>query len=774
MKEKGVTLVVLVVTIVVLLILAGVSIAMLSGDNGLITQTKNASEEWKIAQDKEQLELAKQTEIAKGKGYINVDDYFQRLEDEGIVNDKEADIVDNGDGSYDVTTGNGNTFEVTPIPDKENAEDIEIDYVGQGEIVGPRINKIEVTEKTKTSISIEVVTRNAEGGNYTYSYKKATDSNYTQAQTTTNNTYTFNGLEENTEYNIKVKVETAEGSIEKEITVKTASTKPPEEEVPVGTITFGTATWSGGKASIQVSTTSGYEMEYQINGTTEGSWTSISNNGTIPNLTHGNTVNVRLVNGSKRGQVQSTTIQDTVNPKVTVTKGEVKTNSIAVTVQATDNESGMTASPTYTYYIKKTNESDYQQKASNQTNTYTFEGLDQETSYDIKVEVQGDNAGNKGEGTLTNITTGKVTGGTVEGAITFGNPTWSDGQASIQVSTNTSYKIEYQLNTTTEGSWTEIANNGTIQNILNNTTVYARLTDGNNHGDYTSTTIKDTINPTVTIESLTAEDTTIQITAKGTDNETGINEYIYSIKESTQEDSSYIEKIRNTTGTATIEEGLEIGKTYTVKVEVTDKANNTGKAAQNIEIKKPAISSDEISNNPKEYYGGVVSNYEPKIDAEVNWKILYSAGKNIYLIADDYVNYKYLPEGSNGFILDKNSNYEADFLSVPSNYYRNYPITDERLKALNSEFFKNEKSHNVNFGNINMLAYMMDINAWDNFVGTSAEYAIGGPTVELLINSYNKKHETNYEIISDYVGYEVNSAIGAFDVNDSLYFIRAV
>ena len=48
-----------------LLILAGVSIAMLSGDNGLITQTKNASEEWKITQDKEQLELAKQAEIAK-------------------------------------------------------------------------------------------------------------------------------------------------------------------------------------------------------------------------------------------------------------------------------------------------------------------------------------------------------------------------------------------------------------------------------------------------------------------------------------------------------------------------------------------------------------------------------------------------------------------------------------------------------------------------------------------------------------------------------------
>ena len=198
----------------------------------------------------------------------------------------------------------------------------------------------------------------------------------------------------------------------------------------------------------------------------------------------------------------------------------------------------MTASPTYTYFIKKTTEQNYTQKASNANNIYTFTGLDQGTSYDIKIEVQGDNAGNKGEGTITNIKTGKITGGTEQGAITFGNPTWSDGQASIQVSTNTSYKIEYQFNTTTEGNWTEIANNGTIPNIPHNTTVYARLTDGNNHGDHATTTIKDTINPTVTIQSLTAEETKIQITAKGTDNETGINEYIYSIKENTQEDSS--------------------------------------------------------------------------------------------------------------------------------------------------------------------------------------------------------------------------------------------
>lgn len=41
-KERGITLVALVVTIVVLLILAGVSISLVLGNNGLITKTKEA------------------------------------------------------------------------------------------------------------------------------------------------------------------------------------------------------------------------------------------------------------------------------------------------------------------------------------------------------------------------------------------------------------------------------------------------------------------------------------------------------------------------------------------------------------------------------------------------------------------------------------------------------------------------------------------------------------------------------------------------------------
>ena len=57
LKEKGITLIALVITIIVLLILAGVSIAMLTGDNGIITQAKLAKERTEEAQRKEEQEL---------------------------------------------------------------------------------------------------------------------------------------------------------------------------------------------------------------------------------------------------------------------------------------------------------------------------------------------------------------------------------------------------------------------------------------------------------------------------------------------------------------------------------------------------------------------------------------------------------------------------------------------------------------------------------------------------------------------------------------------
>ena len=56
-QEKAITLIALVITIIVLLILAAISIATLTGENGILTKASKAKEETKIAEYKEALEL---------------------------------------------------------------------------------------------------------------------------------------------------------------------------------------------------------------------------------------------------------------------------------------------------------------------------------------------------------------------------------------------------------------------------------------------------------------------------------------------------------------------------------------------------------------------------------------------------------------------------------------------------------------------------------------------------------------------------------------------
>lgn len=57
-NNKGITLIALVVTIIVLLILAGVSIAMLTGQNGILNRGQSAAIESAVTDAKEQISLS--------------------------------------------------------------------------------------------------------------------------------------------------------------------------------------------------------------------------------------------------------------------------------------------------------------------------------------------------------------------------------------------------------------------------------------------------------------------------------------------------------------------------------------------------------------------------------------------------------------------------------------------------------------------------------------------------------------------------------------------
>ena len=56
-RNRGITLIALVITIIVLLILAGISIATLTGENGVLTKAGKAKEETKKAEYEEVLNI---------------------------------------------------------------------------------------------------------------------------------------------------------------------------------------------------------------------------------------------------------------------------------------------------------------------------------------------------------------------------------------------------------------------------------------------------------------------------------------------------------------------------------------------------------------------------------------------------------------------------------------------------------------------------------------------------------------------------------------------
>ena len=496
------------------------------GEDGIFNKVEQAKLQQAIASAREELEIAEANAAIDGKGHIDMDHYWDLVEEDGIINDKDTDIYDNGDGSYDIITDEDFIFNITPLPDEENTTDIVIDYEGKFE--GPRITGIDTIEKTSNSVTIKVSVINATNPKFKYEYKKEGETEWTTIEGQEGDTCIITGLEQKQVYNVRVTVETSRGSAVKETNILAG-------ELITAPIEFSMPVWKDGKASVTITTSDkeGYTLQYQVNGKEEDKWIDIESGGTVDNLSYNDNVYARLYDGTNGTDPASITIKDNNPPKVSVTAGSITSNSIQVTAEAIDGESGMVANPTYTFSIKPSGQDDNSYTTPSDANnitssSYTFTGLTQ-GSYDIKVTVDGDNSGNTGIGELTNQTTQTIPGGDTavqEGKITFGTTTWNGAVASTTVNTSTNYSIEYQINGYDENKWTSIANGGTIGNLKHQDTVYARLTDGVNAGDYASTTILDNVMPSAGISiSPTSTTTTgsVKATVTLSDAQTGVN-----------------------------------------------------------------------------------------------------------------------------------------------------------------------------------------------------------------------------------------------------------
>lgn len=91
--EKGITLIALIITIIVLLILAGVSILMLTGENGILNQAVKAREQTDIKNAEEQVKLAIMGSYGQD-GKISLSDLKSNLSKiEGITGLPTGDIT---------------------------------------------------------------------------------------------------------------------------------------------------------------------------------------------------------------------------------------------------------------------------------------------------------------------------------------------------------------------------------------------------------------------------------------------------------------------------------------------------------------------------------------------------------------------------------------------------------------------------------------------------------------------------------------------------------
>ena len=219
-QEKGITLIALVITIIILLILAGVVLNLTLGEHGILKKAEQAGEQYKISEILEKLELEKADLYARKNGQApSLQEYIDHLINKGIITPADVTDVDNSTKNIVI---DGYVFTVV-----EESGNIKITYQGK-DTKEPRIANLQVVGTTIDSIRIKVVATNTDGASYKYSIKNITtgETEFTLVTTLNTNEYTFTGLTINNEYIIQVELVTTEGTDTKQ--TSTIKTEPPK------------------------------------------------------------------------------------------------------------------------------------------------------------------------------------------------------------------------------------------------------------------------------------------------------------------------------------------------------------------------------------------------------------------------------------------------------------------------------------------------------------------------------------------------------------------
>lgn len=174
--------------------------------------------------------------------------------------------------------------------------------------------------------------------------------------------------------------------------------------------------------------------------------------------------------------------------------------------------------------------------------------------------------------------------------------------------------------------------------------------------------------------------------------------------------------------------------------------------AKQVTVQETTANTIATATDKTKYYGKTVTGYTSTSATEgtkvgtVGWKIFYAGPtpgtttNNIYLIADASIHYDNAPTSATETLNKGNSDYNFHFNNIISDYSTGAAaITDIKVKPWLS--YLNTYPTNTN-NNMKAVAFMLDTSRWNMYYkGDVAEYAIGGPTLDMFVASYNEYYE---------------------------------
>ena len=485
-KKSGITMVALVVTIVVLLILASISIQGITR-----TGIFRAAEDTKLEHKRAAIATTLQTKLK-----INQTEQI-RGTDEEIVKATYEDVKNDLE---EIKKAGGKDIEVSEVTSEEKDGKTEwffevkvdgdvykvgldgSDYLGKEDELAPLIEIKKATATTNT-ITATVTTRRNEGGKIEYYIKEKGSQKFDLAGTTDQNTFKYTKLKQEKTYVIEAVAINTNGKkkVSKEYEIKTSLVP----KIDSNEIKFASVPNEWTNKSVEVTATltvDGQNFTLTTSKNSTSGW--IASNRQI--FTENGTMYAALTDGNNYGIAASHEVTNIDTTKPIVKSLSVTTNTIKIT--ATDEASGI-----YSYAISESETMPKTfTKLDNSTQVFNtvVENLKQSTKYYVWVK---DVAGNISEvastktGTVPKLTDANTT-------ITKLPNDWTTQEVTATVTTT---EKNYALQTKKDNGEWQTTNS---QKYTENGTIYARLWDGTNAGEeiYKPITNIDKTAPTAT------------------------------------------------------------------------------------------------------------------------------------------------------------------------------------------------------------------------------------------------------------------------------------